>query len=317
MFDTSTTFIIYTGSIDHLYKEANLFIGKISPCPKIDIKGIGGQLHAKGYGTIWFKLIDDHGKTNELTVHNVLYVPNSPVNLFSPQKFARDDEVYGISGTCLLTGGTNSHFIQNNSKYIKIIHYPLQESLPILHVNEGFNATALFSTCPNPLVCQAVSDLPPWGVSFDDKVDAIITMLSEQNPRDSTGPAVIEDASDDLSECSLDVQPLPLNDSSSLADSLPNVEEDVDDMATVTSADDPELVDAKDDEQDDPDIPQLNQSDLERLKSTMTAPLSPSQNEFLQWHVRLQHLPFTQRKRLTKKGMIPPKFSKMSNPMCP
>ena len=162
-----------------------------------------------------------------------------------------------------------------------------------MHVNEGFNATALFSTCPNPLVCQAVSDLPHRSVVFDDKGDVIIPMLAEQNPRDSTGPAVIEDASDDLSECSLDNHPLPLNDISSLADSLPNVEEDVDDMATVTSADDPELVDAKDDEQDDPDIPQLNQSDLERLKAAMTDPLSPSQNEFLQWHVQLQNFPFT------------------------
>ena len=89
-----------TGSTDHICKESNLFVGKIMPCPKINIKGIGGQLNAKGYGTIKFKIVDDHGKTHEMLVHNVLHVPDSPVNLLSPQKLARDDDCDGISGTC-------------------------------------------------------------------------------------------------------------------------------------------------------------------------------------------------------------------------
>ena len=72
-FETSTTFIMDTGSTDHLCKDANLFIGKILPCPKINIKGIGGHLEATGYGTIRFKIMDDHGKQHILTVHNVLY----------------------------------------------------------------------------------------------------------------------------------------------------------------------------------------------------------------------------------------------------
>lgn len=72
-------------------------------------------------------------------------------------------------------------------------------------------------------MCQAVSDQPPRAVSFDDKGDVTIPMPVEPNPRDSTGPAIIEDASDDLSECSLDVQPLQLHDISSSVDSLPNV----------------------------------------------------------------------------------------------
>ena len=83
-FETSTTFIMDTGSTDHICRESNLFVGKILPCPKINIKGIGGQLDATGYGTIKFNILDDHGTTHEFVVHNVLYVPNSPVNLFSP-----------------------------------------------------------------------------------------------------------------------------------------------------------------------------------------------------------------------------------------
>ena len=100
-----------TGSTDHICKELKLFVGKIMPCPKNNVKGIGGQLDATGYGTIKFRILDDHGKTHEMAVYNVLLVPTIPVNLFSPQKFARDDENNGVSGTCLLTGDNNFHLI--------------------------------------------------------------------------------------------------------------------------------------------------------------------------------------------------------------
>ena len=90
-----------TGSTDYICKELNLFVEKNLPCLKINIKGIGGQLNGTGYGTIQFKINDDHGKTHEMIVHNVLHVPDSPVNLFSPQKFARDNECKGVSGTAI------------------------------------------------------------------------------------------------------------------------------------------------------------------------------------------------------------------------
>ena len=92
--------------------------------------------------------------------------------------------------------------------------------------------------------------------------------------------------------------------------------EDVDEIATVHSSDDTALVDDYTVDLDEEEIPQLHEPDLDRLKDAMTAPLSPSQNEFLQWHVRLQHLPFHRMKRLAEKGVIPMKFSKMNYPLC-
>ena len=49
----------------------------------------------------------------------------------------------------------------------------------------------------------------------------------------------------------------------------------------------------------------------------MTAPLSPSQNEFLQWQIQLWHLPFPRMEWLAEKGVIPAKFSKMNYPLYP
>ena len=285
-----------TGSTDHICRESNLFVEKILPCPKISIKGIGGQLNASGYGTIKFKIVDDHGKTHEMLVHNVLHVPNSPVNLFSPQKFARDNESDGISGTCFLTGGTNSHFIWNNSKYIKTIHHPLEESLPVLHVNEGFNAMAMFNNFGNPMICTVCKDDPSRPVSFDESGDEVIPSTPFNSVVVPNGPAVIDDVPDDASEGSLEIRPLSLNDVSNEFDPLPNVEEDVDEVVSVEGSDDDNVVDISAIDLDEEEIPQLHASDLERLKTAMTAPLSPSQNEFLQWHVRLQHLPFPRMK---------------------
>ena len=131
------------------------------------------------------------------------------------------------------------------------------------------------------------------------------------------GPAVVEDAPDDISECSLEVKLLSLNGVGHGSDSLPNVEEDVDEIVMVNSSDAANMVDIHEIDLDDDEIPQLNQSDMDRLKDAMTAPLSPSQKEFLQWHIRLQHLPFPRMKRLAEQGTIPAKFSKMNYPLCP
>ena len=165
-------------------------------CPKINIKGINGQLDTTGYGTIKFNFLNDDGKTHELVVHNVLYVPNSPVNLFSPQKFARDDESNGVNGTCLLTGGNDSHFIWNHSKYIKTIHHSMQESLPILHVNERFNAMDMFNQFKNPMVCTVIDEESNRPVSFDDSGNTIIPEIPDRDLEVASGPAVVEDISD-------------------------------------------------------------------------------------------------------------------------
>ena len=52
-------------------------------------------------------------------------------------------------------------------------------------------------------------------------------------------------------------------------------------LNTVHSSDDAMLSDVNNIDLDDEEIPQLHESDLDRLKDAMSAPLSPSQYEFL------------------------------------
>ena len=51
------------------------------------MQGVGGLIETKGYGTIKFDLFDNDGVRHTFMVHNVLYVPEAPMNLLSPQKW--------------------------------------------------------------------------------------------------------------------------------------------------------------------------------------------------------------------------------------
>ena len=311
----SVSFIMDTGSTDHVCRNRNLFIGNIVKCPEIDIKGIGGSLGAEGYGTIRFTIKDDHDKLHEMTIHNVLYIPNSPVNLFSPQRFAKDScSKDGTAGSCLITSGEYSFFLWDESKYIKSIYHSKHESLPIMYVNEDFDTSSFFSESINPLICTVIKeDDTPKAVSFDDSGDIIIPMENRSNDPHAV---MIEDIPDDASDGSMSIKPLLSDAIVQSDDSLSEVEEDVLDIQDDVSENQLRDV-ALDKMSNDDDIPQMDQNDLERLKDAIRTPLGPSQTEFLQWHIRLGHMPFTRMKRLTEKDIIPRKFRSMTPLLCP
>ena len=96
------------------------------------------------------------------------------------------------------------------------------------------------------------------------------------------------------------------------------------DNSTVTTT--KEFVSAEDD-QDLADIPtstedyirlcqEIKPEDIQRLVSPKA--LSPIQEEWLQWHERTNHLPYSQMRKLAKAGVLPKKFTNLhSPPLCP
>ena len=52
------------------------------------MQGVGGRVKASGFGTIKVRIIDDENNLNDLLIHNVIYLPKSPINLISPQKWS-------------------------------------------------------------------------------------------------------------------------------------------------------------------------------------------------------------------------------------
>ena len=76
----SHNFAIDLGSSDHVCSVKSLFIGDIKPLTNVNLQGIGGIIPATGFGTIQFSVTDDHGIQHVFTIHNVLYVPQAPMN---------------------------------------------------------------------------------------------------------------------------------------------------------------------------------------------------------------------------------------------
>ena len=56
---------------------------------KAPVQGIGSGLNVKGIGTLRWKILDDYDREITLYIGNALYVPEFPMNLFSPQHVAQ------------------------------------------------------------------------------------------------------------------------------------------------------------------------------------------------------------------------------------
>ena len=76
-------FVIDTGTTFHICKSKHLFVGDIKRAKNIWIKGVGGKIKVKGYGSIKICVTDDSSHECNLIINNVLYVPESPTNLLS------------------------------------------------------------------------------------------------------------------------------------------------------------------------------------------------------------------------------------------
>ena len=111
---------------------------------------MSGKIKVTGYGTIKIKVTDDNGKKHDLIIHNVLYVPQSPINLISPQKWSQGMH---DNGTGEITVGDATLLFWDNHKFTKLIPHQPDYGIPIMSVNDGFtksnaffNATKEFSS---------------------------------------------------------------------------------------------------------------------------------------------------------------------------
>ena len=61
------------------------FVGPLEPVCHSKVKGIKGWLDIKGKGTVHWQIEDDEGRKHMLVINDVLYVPDVPTCLLSPQ----------------------------------------------------------------------------------------------------------------------------------------------------------------------------------------------------------------------------------------
>ena len=131
-----------------------MFVGDLKQVTKHKVATIGGKGHApSGLGTVKWRWVDDNGKSHEYLIHDVLYFPQSPINILSVTSFAR--QLKDNEGTGIDTKMEYSRVYWDFGKHERIIkHQP--SNLPQLSINEGFSLSnvylALVAKVINPKV---------------------------------------------------------------------------------------------------------------------------------------------------------------------
>ena len=89
-FDSYYTAIICDNSANvHVCNDLNCFKGELVKDKTFQVATIGGNHNrANGVGVVVWKWKDDNGKLQTFEVKNVLYFPDSSVNILSVTKFA-------------------------------------------------------------------------------------------------------------------------------------------------------------------------------------------------------------------------------------
>jgi hypothetical protein len=137
-------FAVDTCTSETICKHKELFVGDIKSCKKIFVQGVAGKVQVTGDGTIKLRITDDDGLEHDLLVHNVLYVPESPINLISPQRWLQGTK--NPNGTGEITVGESTLLFWDDRKYTKLIPHQPSLGIPVMSVNDGYTKTAALFT---------------------------------------------------------------------------------------------------------------------------------------------------------------------------
>ena len=99
-FDTDADFVVRKNSADtHICNNKDMFV-TFKETTSSMVATIGSKLNRpEGTGTVEWKWRDDKGVTHTEQLENVIYFPQSPINIMSVTEFARqlnDEEGTGI-----------------------------------------------------------------------------------------------------------------------------------------------------------------------------------------------------------------------------
>ena len=328
-FDTdSHTVIVDNAANCHICNDKSMFIGKINQFPSTSsysVDTVGGGSQPKGFGTVSWTITDDDGQCHEEKIEEVLYFPESPVNILGVTKLAKqrnDDE-----GIHVLTKANYSVFTWNGGKSSKTITHPVN-SLPEMVINEGnkiyeaFNAafTSMAPVMRSSLQCfrsfQKVND--PMQSRVDTVQNTPEQYIDKCTDADSFKIGDTVRYIDKSGSKGAKITDLTFNEQM-----RPSYRVELEDQTSVEATDD--VIQHVDDtnigivprtvEQVQHEANKLSKEDIDSIICPET--LTPLEEKFMHWHHRLMHLPEKHMIRLSKLGILDPRFAKMSRiPKC-
>jgi hypothetical protein len=149
-----THIVIDTGASITITNCKTDFMTTIDPVQPAQLKGIASGLTIEGIGSVNYSFLADDGSVQDVTLHNVLYVPKCSVRLLCPRHLAESTD----SATDGFNSLRDKGVLTCNGKPISI-PYHRGTGLPILLTAPGFSNYAEFcaatgmlnNTCASPL----------------------------------------------------------------------------------------------------------------------------------------------------------------------
>jgi hypothetical protein len=84
------------------------FIHQPTPIQNTTLKGIAGGLTALGRGTVQLTIHQNNTDNIILVIDNVIYAPDYPIRLISPQQLYRQSKAKGHENSCFTTEETTA-----------------------------------------------------------------------------------------------------------------------------------------------------------------------------------------------------------------
>ena len=124
-----------TNNNEKICKDHELLKGSITKAQHIFIKGVGNRIKVCSHSTIKTRVVDNINEACDLTIINVLYVPESLTTLLSPKLWSELVQNPACIGEITIGGITLSFWI-NNTHTKTITHHP-HLKLPVFYTNRG------------------------------------------------------------------------------------------------------------------------------------------------------------------------------------
>ena len=274
-------------------------MGSITKCHHINIQGLNSKVKATGYGTISFTVLDDSGQLHKMIVNNVLYVPEAPINLLSPQRWSQtsDDK----RGTLEATFGYETIMVWGDQQYMKTIQHHPDLNIPLLTVNEGFDKASVFFAGMD--FCQECT-------TQDHSTPAFLTTSKPINPdKNKQDYTVIPNLEGDLRS----VHAFPASSTTTSPPTPQPSEIDLNDDNNSVGSD----LSTESAESIAESTSFIPQNQLEEIMSSFRTRMSKNQRELMDIHIKLKHLPFSAIKRLAMREAIPKEYATVEPPICP
>ena len=120
----------------HICSDLRLFVKTTyREVEKLGVQGISGSAIAEGIGTIKFMITDNSGKKHEITLDNVIHLPEASKNLISIAQWSKDkNDDCGI-----FSRGERSLFMWGNDSKTRLIHHNPTCCITLLPINKGDN----------------------------------------------------------------------------------------------------------------------------------------------------------------------------------